>query len=156
MELKRALNLGAGKRPRARGHIPEFGYEIVCHDKRLYPNIDVAWDLDQCPWPWEDEEFDRIVAFDVIEHLWDTVAFMDECWRIVKPAGVLIIHTNNVEYPEQAWRDPTHKRVYCYDSFDFFDPETRWGAEYLLSDKAWEVKDRRRDGQELLFCLKRR
>lgn len=156
MEKKRALNLGCGKRPRGRGHIPP-GYEIVCHDKdKRFKHVDVAWDLNEYPWPWEDEEFDRILAFDVIEHLWDPVAFMDECWRLIKPTGVLVIHTNNVEYIEQAWRDPTHKRVYCHDSFDFFDPKTHWGAEYLLSDRTWEVLNRRKDGMELAFCLKKR
>lgn len=151
-----ALNLGCGKRPDGRGFIPK-GLDIINHDRdHRFGWIDVAHDLNDHPWPWSDEEFNFVLAFDVIEHLWEPVEFMDECWRILKPGKAMIVHTNNVEFPEQAWRDPTHKRVYSIDSFDFFDPETQRGDEYLLSGRTWKVKQKIRTGFELMFILKKR
>jgi len=151
-----ALNLGCGRRPDGRGYIP-ISLDIINHDRdHRFKWIDVAHDLDDFPWPWEDEEFNFILAHDVIEHVCRPVRFMDECWRILKPGKAMIVHTNNIEYPIQAWRDMTHKRPYTIDSFDFLDPETEWGAEYLLSEKTWEVKQKVRDGLELLFVLRKR
>jgi len=151
-----ALNLGCGKRPDGRGQIP-FGMDIVNHDQTFrYEHVDVAWDLRDHPWPWPDEMFDYVLAYDVIEHLIDTIAFVDECWRILKVGKVLVIHTNNVEFLEQAWRSPSHKKVFTIDTFDFFDPQTKWGSEYPESDYPWELKHKVREGLELKFCLKKR
>jgi len=48
------LNLGAGNKPRE---------GAINHDLRQHrPEIDVAWDLNDLPWPWEAEQFDFIVA----------------------------------------------------------------------------------------------
>ena len=45
-------------------------------------NPDVVHDLDFRPWPFEDGAFDEVLAYDVIEHLDDVVATMDEIHRI--------------------------------------------------------------------------
>ena len=118
--------------------------------------MNVAWNLNQFPWPWEDEAFDFVLAFDIIEHIWDTIGFMDECWRILKVGKVLVVHTNNIEFLEQAWRSPSHVKPFTIDTFDFFDWGTKWGREYPESDYPWELKYKGRDGQELKFCLKKR
>ncbi|MCX6053866.1 MAG: class I SAM-dependent methyltransferase [Chloroflexi bacterium] len=65
--------------------------------------------------PFRDRSFDAIVAFEVIEHLVDTRQFINECYRILKPNGYLILTTPNLasfsnrirllfgQYP--AWMD---------------------------------------------------
>lgn len=154
----RALNLGCGARPDGRGLIPT-GAEIVNHDRWQHaPHVDVAHDLRLFPWPWADGEFDLIVAFDVLEHLPDTLATMDECWRILSPGGELWVHTNNIEHPAAAFRDPTHVRYFQYESFDFFDPETAWGRSYgrFYTTRHWQLLEKRRDACELFFRLRRR
>lgn len=42
-----------------------------------------------------DEAFDVITAFELIEHLNDPLLLLNECHRILKPEGVLIINTPN-------------------------------------------------------------
>lgn len=45
--------------------------------------------------PFENMFFDCIVAGAVIEHIFDTDFFLKECWRVLKPTGILIISTPN-------------------------------------------------------------
>ena len=153
---KVALNLACGKRPDGRGMIPKDCHIVNHERKHWYGYVDVAWDLRDRPWPWSDETFDFVLAYDIIEHLVDTVEFMDQCWRILKPGKAIVIHTNNVEHIEQAWRSPSHKRVFTIDTFDFFDPETQWGIDYPESEFKWELKGKVREGLELKFCLTKR
>ena len=154
------LNLGCGQQVHGRSkRLKREGVELVNHDRRLHsPHVDVAHDLRQFPWPWEDESFDGIEAFDIVEHLPDTLVFMDECWRILRPGGEIIIHTNNAAIPASAWRDPTHIQAFTIESFDFFDPDTIWGTHYgqWYTDRNWRLVKRQHDVTELLFVLRKR
>jgi predicted SAM-dependent methyltransferase len=61
------LNLGCGMK-----RIEKEGWRVVNNDRMEDPKrpwIDVVWDLDTIPWPWEDNSFDRVVALSVFEHL---------------------------------------------------------------------------------------
>lgn len=51
--------------------------------------------------PWKDATFDAVFAGEVIEHLLDTVGFLQECRRVLRPGGVLILTTPNLAY----WRN---------------------------------------------------
>ena len=77
-------------------------------DRVALDHVDVVHDLDVYPWPFGDNTAERIEAIDVLEHLNDTVAFIDECWRILRADGVL--HVQAVGWQsENLWRDPTHR-----------------------------------------------
>lgn len=152
------LNLGCGIHPEGRGLIPA-GATVTQHDRMLHsPHVEVAHDLRGMPWPWSAESFDLILAFDVLEHLLDVMGTMEECWRILRPGGLLIVHTVNVMNGEQAFRDPTHIHFFTIESFNFFDPELPWGKEYgrFYTDKHWRLLEARPDGLELLFRLQKR
>ena len=152
------LNLGCGEHPEGRGMIPP-GAEVTCHDRFKHsPWVDVAHNLQDFPWPFSNDWFDYILMFDVIEHLPDTLATMNEAWRILKPGGELLIHTNNIEFPAQAFRDPTHVRYFQFDSFDFFDPDTVWGRAYgrLYTNRYWRIEEKQRVGQEIQVLLQKR
>lgn len=45
--------------------------------------------------PLKDASVDVVVNFQVIEHLWDQGQFLDECFRVLAPGGVLLISTPN-------------------------------------------------------------
>lgn len=117
------LNLGCGKHPD-----PKFR---VNHDRTLHSeDVDIAWDLNDLPWPWADNEFDFIQALAVFEHLdIDLVASFNESHRILKPGGRL-----RVKLPLQdghnAYDDPTHRWFFTLRSLDQFCPETQRGREY--------------------------
>lgn len=48
--------------------------------------------------PFPAESFDLVVAFEVIEHLADYRAFLNECGRVLKPDGLLIVSSPNKRY----------------------------------------------------------
>lgn len=109
-------------------------------DRVALGHVDVVHDLNIMPWPFGDDVAERIEAIDVLEHLDNTVAVMDECWRILQPSGVL--HVQAVGWQsENLWRDPTHKRGFHPDTFLYFDPESSWHQSYgrLYTERAWEV-----------------
>jgi SAM-dependent methyltransferase len=128
----KVLNLGAGNKV----------IEGACNQDRVRhrPEIDVAHDLNELPWPWEDESFDHIVASAVLEHLRiDLVQSLDECWRILRPGGSLRC---KVPYwkADRSYSDPTHHWQFTLSTFHFFDPETTLGARYdFYTPRKWEI-----------------
>lgn len=108
------INMGAG------GDIRQ-GY--INHDIAQLPGIDVVHDLNVYPWPWQAASADEIIAKDLLEHLEDFMAAMEEIHRILKPGGVVRI---SVPYWNSVSRhgDPTHRRGFHELTFRFFDPES--------------------------------
>jgi ubiquinone/menaquinone biosynthesis C-methylase UbiE len=83
------------------------------------PGVDIVWDLENYPWPFDDNSIDEIYCSHYIEHTKDLIKFMDEVWRICKPgAPVTII----APYYSSiwAWRDPTHVRAISEETFLYF------------------------------------
>lgn len=120
--MTRRLNLGAGHNIIG----DALNVDLTLHR----PEIDLAVDLNNRPWPWRPSSWDHIVAKAVFEHLRITLlTAMDECWRIIAPGGVL-----EVKLPywkaEVSYNDPTHMRVYGLGIFDQFDPTTPRGRYY--------------------------
>ena len=62
------------------------------------------------PFPFEDDSFDTIVTFQVIEHVKDDVGFLKEIHRVLKPGGKALITTPNIKMTIS--RNPWHKREY--------------------------------------------
>jgi hypothetical protein len=131
------LNLGCGN-----DVLPGF----VNHDwSRHRPEVEVAHDLRVFPWPWEDDVAEEIRLLDVIEHLPEVVPVIDECWRVLGPSGVLHLRAPHYQSPN-AWLDPTHRRPFHTDSFDYFDPDTYWGAKYgFYTPRKWTLADKEID-----------
>ena len=143
----RKLMLAAGSNQRE-------GY--VHHDReKLWPHIDVAHDLNNFPWPFEDSSFDYVEFTDCLEHLKASLPeVMDELWRICD--GYVYIHTAQIG-TWQLYKDPTHLQGFDLEAMDYFDPDTRWGETYSYSNKKWKVVKKTTDGQGgLIFVLKPR
>lgn len=83
---------------------------------------DVIHDLGVFPYPFADNEFDRIVSNHVIEHLPDVMNFVAELYRITKPGGQIRLLTPHCTNPDWA-SDPTHRNHINSYTFNVFMPE---------------------------------
>src|SRR5271157_2414434 len=88
-------------------------------DKLRIPGVDIVHDLDQRPWPFADNSFERIVCRHVLAHLADIPTTMDEIHRITQPGGVVEIVTPHFS-SDNAFTDVTSRRFFGFRSMDFF------------------------------------
>jgi SAM-dependent methyltransferase len=109
-EKAKKLHLGCGMGKRE-GYINLDSCEAV--------NPDVLWDLNELPYPFEDNTFDEILAYSILEHLDDLVKAMEELHRIAKPGAILDVRVPYWDGYGFA-SDPTHKRMFTESTFDFF------------------------------------
>ncbi|KKM06936.1 hypothetical protein LCGC14_1738940, partial [marine sediment metagenome] len=134
----RRLSLGTGDRLIKR----HKNAETVHHDLTKHrPEIDVAHDLNELPWPWLDNSFDFIEAWAVLEHLkLSLFESFDECWRIMRPGGRLRVKVPRWD-AEVSWDDPSHRWKFTLHSFDYFDPDTKKGKTYTFyTPRKWKIE----------------
>jgi SAM-dependent methyltransferase len=132
------------------------------HDRVKHsPFVDVGHDLNVLPWPWNIGQFDKILALDVMEHLTvDVQAWMDACWDILKPGGELVLRLPAYDNPV-SWRDPTHRRVFHPETFDYWDKRRQLHHDYgwfyfKESCRWWEIVTvERTNGGDLGFILRK-
>lgn len=89
---------------------------------------DVVHDLEDIPLPFEDNTFDEIHAYEVLEHTGsqgDYLFFFEQFqdfWRILKPGGWLCGTCPRWD-KKWAWGDPSHSRVIQPESFHYLDQQ---------------------------------
>jgi len=128
------LNLGCGLDLRE-GWV---NTDKIRHTKHIKPH-----DLDIIPWPWKDNEFTRIDAISVFEHLKLTlIESLDECWRILTKGGVLHIKYPLVTSPFVR-DDPTHRWFWTERVTDFVQPNTKYGKDCpFYTTRKWRQIER--------------
>lgn len=107
----RILNLGCGRKP-----LPG-AVNLDC-SPRVSP--DVVHDLNVRPWPFADGEFEQVQAFDVIEHLDDVPATMEELHRICRHGAAVEITVPHFS-SANAFMDPTHRHFFSHATFRYFE-----------------------------------
>jgi predicted SAM-dependent methyltransferase len=100
--VARVLHLGSGLK-RIAG--------AVNVDLRPAVNPDVVHNLDHRPWPFDDDSFDEVLAYDVIEHLDDVVGTMEEIHRVSANGAVLKLTVPHFSCVN-AFTDITHRRFF--------------------------------------------
>lgn len=126
-ELPRRLNIGCGRDYRA-------GWLNV----DLKGDPDLRWDLDRMPYPLPRGHFEHIAALDVVEHLQDVKAFVEEAHALLAPGGILEITTPHFSCAN-SYVDPTHRHHLSYFSFDYFTPGHQWS---FYSRARFEIVER--------------
>lgn len=114
------LNLGAGS---------DIQPGWINHDLMELPGVGSVHDLDVYPWPWVTATASRIRAYDVFEHIMKPYEFMRECWRVLRPGGVLDLQTVHHRSPNYH-RDPGHQRGLDEQSLDYWIPGTFLHGKY--------------------------
>ena len=72
----------------------DYDTTAVAHVASRYPRVEVMQaNLAELPLP--DASVDVVVNFQVIEHLWDQAQFVNECARVLRPSGLLMVSTPN-------------------------------------------------------------
>jgi ubiquinone/menaquinone biosynthesis C-methylase UbiE len=102
---------------------------------------DIKADLTKFPLPWKDNSVDSIMASHFVEHIeaqkrWP---FFDECWRILKPGGLMQIVVPNFK-SERAYGDNTH----CWPPFTTFS--------FYYLNRGWREANKLTHGPYALKC----
>lgn len=112
----RILDIGPGKGLYTRLFL-QWGMKVSCVDidpslRDFYTGLGCDFekvDLRSQKLPHCDGNFDVIWCSHVVEHLRDPLAFLDECKRVLRSGGHLILRTPDVKKIRFAfWDDPTH------------------------------------------------
>jgi SAM-dependent methyltransferase len=100
----------------------DIAAEAIEHARAHYALPQLSFEQASCTaLPFGDGVFDLVVAFEVIEHLEDWRAFLQEARRVLAPAGQLIVSTpNRLYYTESRGTqgaNPFHVHEFSFDEF---------------------------------------
>lgn len=83
--------------------------------------------------------FDLVACFEVIEHVPDPLAFIDELLSYIKPGGYLLVMTDNFESRVACELGPSFPKWIPHSHISHFSPKT---LEQLFADKGIKVLQR--------------
>jgi len=110
IEYPTILNLGCGNK---------YVQGAINLDVTGASRPDVVHNLNQRPWPFANDSFEKLLAYDVIEHLEDISATMEEIQRICRPGAIVHITVPHFS-SANAFADPTHRHFFSKFSMDYF------------------------------------
>jgi len=136
------LDLGCGFNPRNPYNADDiYGIDIYPEVIKLGPNFKCV-NLSVQPIPFDDNFFDSISAFDVLEHIprqainFSTgethlpfIQLMNEIHRCLKPNGMFYGYTPAYPSPS-AFQDPTHVNFITKDTHTYFCGDDPYGNRY--------------------------
>jgi SAM-dependent methyltransferase len=124
----RVIELGCGRRK---------AKDAIGLDINARSDADVLCDLSANFLPLQDSCCDKVLCFDVLEHIPDFIHAVEEIWRVSKPGAVVEISCpfmSSVNY----FSDPTHVRAFTSRSFDYFIEGTS-AFSYAYSDARFQI-----------------
>ncbi|MGD0301705.1 MAG: methyltransferase domain-containing protein [Bryobacteraceae bacterium] len=129
-EGKRVLDAGCGAgygaAELAQSALQVTGLDIapdaVEYARATYPIPNLFFLVSSCiATPFRPNSFELVVAFEVIEHLQDYRAFLNECARVVTPQGLFIVSSPNKSYYAESRAktgpNPFHEHEFEADEF---------------------------------------
>ena len=111
---------------------------FVGMDARKLDGVDIVHNLEDFPWPLDDDSCLTITGSHIVEHIkpWEMLAFMNEIWRVMKVGGQLAF---SLPY---GWsygyiQDPTHCNPCNEATWQYFDPDYPLWKIYF--PKPWHI-----------------
>ncbi|GAB1266014.1 class I SAM-dependent methyltransferase [Aurantivibrio infirmus] len=130
--MRKSLDIGCGKNKTA---------DCIGIDRVSLPGVDVVHNLDEFPWPLEENEFDVVYANHYLEHATDPVACIKEVHRILVPGGTFKVRVPHFA-SDNFYSDLTHKNPFGYRSFDHFSVNGAVNYDFY-EDFKYEIVSRR-------------
>jgi SAM-dependent methyltransferase len=133
---KKIVDLGCGS---WKWYFPEYeihNCDILAQRKENFKQADLNKDF-----PYENEEFDGIIAIEIVEHLENIWHFFRECHRILKKNGFIIFTVPNYE-------SEVGKARFLSSGIEHITPVFQWQIEYicdLIGFKLLDVKYNNKD-----------
>jgi len=120
------INLGSGnKRIKGYINIDKFDSEFV----------DVVHDLEKTPYPFKDNSIDEIRSVNIFEHLNNIDVVMNECHRILKEGGILLVKVPYFNSPTMP--NVYHKTMFNYNWYNPFIGD-KPSLDYV-NNKEWSI-----------------
>ena len=96
-------------------------------------------DLNKVPWPIEDNCFEKVLCYAILEHVDDFYGVMQEIWRTSKDGAQ--VHIEVPHYSDTAaYTDPTHVNYFSSFSFDTLTGNNQWS---YYTDARFEISELR-------------
>lgn len=128
------LEIGAGSNP-----VLKEGKHIVHLDRVKLPHIEAVHDIESGKYPFDDNTFDEVLAFSVLEHTTNIVKQMEEIHRVCKNGAKVFIEVPYYNSPD-ACGDPTHKSFFTERTMEYF---TDNGIFNYYTPVRFEIKSQR-------------
>ena len=104
---------------------------------------DIVHDLNVTPWPLQDNQFEFVRLWSVVEHLRDLVAVVNEVYRVSRPGATVIIGTPHFS-SVNAYSDPTHAHLLSSSFMDYFIEGTELSTSFgFYSSARVRLEERR-------------
>ena len=108
-------------------------------DQLKLEGVDIVHDLNVIPYPFQDNYADEIILDNVLEHLNNPIDVIHELHRIAKPLCQITI---KVPYFRSFYAviDPTHKHLFSYSYFFYFDKKHIYNQQYRYFNIFFNIK----------------
>ena len=100
--------------------------DVIAHARRRYQRENLTCIHGFCAEiPLEDSSVDVVVSYETLEHIFEQDEFINECRRVLRPRGKLLISTPNVEIYNHNRQDPNPFHVKELSQSEFKDSLAR-------------------------------
>lgn len=105
-------------------------------DSRPLETVDIVHDL-RAGIPFVADSVDVIRARDFFEHMPTIIPIFNDCWRVLKAGGELILEVPRFPHVD-AVKDPTHVSFFAVETFtEYLAGPDRLAEEYSM--RLWDV-----------------
>lgn len=119
-------------------------------DFRPLPGVDIVHNLG-FGIPFEESSVDELRGRDFFEHMPDTIFIFNDCWRVLRPGGTLLVEVPRWPHVD-AVKDPTHVHFFAVETFtEYLAGPDRLAGEYEMC--LWNIVELKYDERRIWVTL---